>query len=292
MRLSIVIALLIFTPVFLNAQVESMQKAFELYNGQGEKASVADLLEQASNADVFFFGELHNNPIAHWMQLELTKALHKAKEGKITLGAEMFESDNQVLIEEYFAGYIRQKDFEDEARLWNNYATDYKPLLEFAKSNELDFIATNIPRRYANLVYRQGFEALDNLSETGRSFIAPLPVLYDPEVPCYKNMLTMMGGHGGEGAENFPKAQAIKDATMAYFILKNKKPDHLFIHYNGSYHSDNKEGIAWYLSQNNPDLKIVNITTIMVDDLNSIPEEELGKADFILATPKTMTTTY
>ncbi len=292
MRLFSVVTLFCFTTFLLNAQVESMQKAFELYNGQGEKASVSDLLKQASEADVFFFGELHNNPIAHWMQLELTKALHQSKEGKITLGAEMFESDNQILIDEYFAGYIRQKDFEDETRLWNNYATDYKPLVEFAKNNQLNFIATNVPRRYANLVYRLGFEGLESLNEMGRSFIAPLPVLYDPEVPCYKNMLTMMGGHGGEGAENFPKAQAIKDATMAHFILKNKQPDHLFIHYNGSYHSDNKEGIAWYISQNNSDLKIVNLTTIMVDDLNNIPEEELGKADFILATPMTMTTTY
>ena len=279
-------------PFFLSAQIDNMQKAFELYDGTGQKATIQQLMEKAQEADVFFFGELHNNPIAHWLQLELTKALHEAKEGKVTLGAEMFESDNQILIDEYFAEHIRQKDFEGEVRLWDNYKTDYKPLLEFAKANELGFVATNIPRRYANLVYRQGFEGLEGLSETGKSFVAPLPVKYDPEVACYKNMLAMMGGHGGDGANNLPKAQAIKDATMAHFILKNKKDDHLFIHYNGSYHSDNKEGIGWYLLQANPELKIVNITTIQVDDLNKIPEEELGKADFIIATPKTMTTTY
>jgi uncharacterized iron-regulated protein len=292
MRISIFFTFLFSIPFLLSAQSDKMYKAFELYDGNGQKATVAQLMEKAQQADVFFFGELHNNPIAHWMQLELTQALHKAKEGKVILGAEMFETDNQVLIDEYFAGHIRQKDFEEETRLWNNYKTDYKPLLEFAKANNLGFIATNVPRRYANLVYRKGFEGLEELSETGKSFLPPLPVPYDPEVPAYKNMLTMMGGHGGEGAENFPKAQAIKDATMAHFILKNQKEDHLFIHYNGSYHSDNKEGIGWYLLQYNKDIQIVNITTIQVDDLNKIPEEELGKADFILATPKTMTTTY
>ena len=236
--------LFILLPFFLNAQGEIMQKAFELYDGAGQKATIQQVLDQAKEAEVFFFGELHNNPIAHWMQLELTKALHTAKNGQVVLGAEMFESDNQILIDEYFAGHIRQKDFEGEARLWNNYKTDYKPLLEFAKANDLVFVATNVPRRYANLVYRKGFEGLEALDETGKSFLPPLPIAYDPEVPCYKNMMAMMGGHGGEGAENLPKAQAIKDATMAHFILKNKKEGHLFIHYNGSYHSDNKEGIG------------------------------------------------
>ncbi len=283
---------LFLLPAFLTAQGDAMQKAFELYDGSGQKATVQQLINQAKDADVFFFGELHNNPIAHWMQLELTKALHEAKDGQIMLGAEMFESDNQILINEYFSDHIRQKDFEGEARLWNNYKTDYKPLIEFAKKNELSFIATNIPRRYANLVYRKGFEGLESLDEVGKSFIAPLPVAYDPEVPCYKKMLTMMGGHGGEGAENLPKAQAIKDATMAHFIVKNKKSSELFIHYNGSYHSDNKEGIGWYLQKSNPDLKIVNITTIQAEDISKLPEEELGKADFIIVTPKTMTTTY
>ncbi len=292
MRISIFLSLLLFVPFLLSAQSDKMYKAFELYDSNGQKATVAQLLEKAQDADVFFFGELHNNPIAHWMQLELTQALHEAKEGKVVLGAEMFETDNQVLIDEYFADLIRQKDFEGESRLWNNYKTDYKPLLEFAKANNLDFIATNIPRRYANLVYRKGFEGLEELSETGKSFIAPLPVPYDPEVPAYKNMLAMMGGHGGEGAENLAKAQAIKDATMAHFLLQNHKEDHLFIHYNGSYHSDNKDGIGWYLQQYQKGLQIVNITTIQVDDMNKIPEEELGKADFILATPKNMTTTY
>jgi len=266
-----------------------MQKAFELYTGTGEKATVKQLLDKARETDVFFFGELHNNPIAHWMQLELTKALHEIKGDQLVLGAEMFEADNQLLIDEYLADHIRQKDFEGEVRLWNNYQTDYKPLLEFAKTNGLPFIATNVPRRYANLVYRKGFEALDSLSETAQSFMAPLPITYDPEVPCYKKMLDMMGGHGGE---NLPKAQAIKDATMAHFLLQNWREGRLFIHYNGSYHSDNKEGIGWYVSLNNPDLNIVNITTIQVDDISKVPEEELGKADFIIATPSTMTTTY
>ena len=44
------------------------------------------------------FGELHNNPISHWLQLELTEDLHAARGADLVLGAEMFEADNQLLL--------------------------------------------------------------------------------------------------------------------------------------------------------------------------------------------------
>jgi hypothetical protein len=99
----------------------------------------------------------------------------------------------------------------------------------------------------------------------------------------------MMGGHGGD---NLPKAQAIKDATMAYFILKNKEANKLFIHYNGAYHSDNYEGINWYLKQENPTLKIITVSVLEQDNINSFNPDEKQKADFIIVVPTTMTKTY
>ena len=42
-----------------------------------------------------------------------------------------------------------------------NYKTDYKPIIEFAKENGINFIATNIPRRYAAMVSGGGLRALE-----------------------------------------------------------------------------------------------------------------------------------
>ena len=151
-------------------------------------------------------------------------------------------------MDEYLSGDIKQKSFEAEAKLWNNYSTDYKPLVELAKENELRFVASNIPRRYASIVHKGGFEVLGNLSEEAKELIAPLPIEYDAELPCYKGMLEMKGGMGHVN-ENLPKAQAIKDATMAHFILEDFNPGSLVIHFNGSYHSDNYESISWYLKK-------------------------------------------
>ena len=268
------------------------KSAYTIYNTKSKKVKYTAMLDNALKADIIFFGELHNNPISHWMQLELTKDVYAEKGNKLILGAEMFESDNQLIIDEYLAGKIKSKNFEKEARLWSNYSTDYKPLLEFAKENELDFIATNIPRRYASMVNSGGFEVLDGLTSEAESLIAPLPVNYDPEVNCYKTMIEMMVGMGGHVTTNIPKAQAIKDATMAHFILENFEPGKSFIHYNGSYHSDNYEGIVWWIKQSNPALNILTITTVEQDTISNLSEENSGTADYILCIPSAMTKTY
>lgn len=265
--------------------------AYRVFDGQGKETTYQDLLKSVQKKDVVFFGELHNNPIAHWLQLELSKDLLEANKGKLILGAEMFESDNQLLLDEYFAEHITDKNFEEEARTWNNYKTDYKPLVELAKANDIPFIATNIPRRYANLVFRKGIAGLEELSDEAKSYIAPLPIEIDLELESYKAMMDMMGGHNA-GNEKFPQAQAVKDATMAYFIAQHFKKGHQFIHYNGSYHSDKHQGILWYLERYAPKLSVSTLKTVEQDDLSTLSEEEKGSADFIIVIPSNMTKTY
>ena len=266
--------------------------AYELFNGNGKKVEYSRLIKDALEADVIFYGELHNDPISHWLELEITRDLYKIKGKKLVLGAEMFERDDQLIINEYLDSLYESSKFEPEVKLWKNYKTDYKPLLEFARENQLKFIATNIPRRYASMVSRSGFEVLDSLADDAKKFIAPLPVQYDPELKGYKDMLNMGGGNMEHANTNLPKAQAIKDATMAFSILENLKEGDLFVHYNGSYHSSNFEGIIWYLQQANPDLKIITVETVLQEDISELEEENKGIASFIVCVPETMTKTY
>ena len=270
--------------------------SYKIFTGEGRKADYEDILKAAAKSDVVFFGELHDNPIAHWLELELTKSLFNVKNKDLILSAEMFETDNQILIDEYFSDIIKESSFESEARLWKNYATDYKPLLTFAKVNGLKFVASNIPRRYASVVSSGGFEALQKISPDELKYIAPLPIAYDPELACYKDMLSMgssIGGQmGGKVSENLPKAQAIKDATMAKSIADNWQKGKTIIHYNGSYHSDKHMGIIWHLNKYNPAIKIVTISAVLQDDIDKISDENKGLADFIVIIPTSMTRTY
>ena len=241
------------------------------------------------NADVVLFGENHNDPISHWLQLELTKSLHEKHGENLMLGAEMLESDDQFQLDEYLLGFIREKDFEKESKLWPNHKTDYKPLLSFAKENNLYFVATNIPRRFANMVYRFGIDTLEYLPETSKQFIAPLPIAYDTSLTCYKEISVMAGGHGGE---NLPKSQAIKDATMAHFIHKNMKGNTKFLHYHGSYHSKYHESIMWYLLQLDSDLDITTIEVVEQADISEFDKELIGNADFFIVVDEDMCKTH
>lgn len=268
--------------------VNAQQKpAYMLYKANGKKISYRKMVRSLKKADIILFGEHHNNPIVHWLQYEITNDLSKKR--KLVLGAEMIETDNQEALNSYLKGEINQKQLDSLARLWNNYRTDYKPLVDFAKKNKIDFIATNIPRRYASMVYRKGLNYLDSLPKNDKKWIAPLPIKYDGSLSQYQKMKEMMGGHGGD---NFPKAQAIKDATMAHSILKNLKENTLFVHYNGSYHSNYYEGIFWYLKQHNILLNIVTLSIVEQENVKNFDKKNRHIANFIIVTPTTMTKTY
>ena len=280
------------TVFILFSAFKNDKPAYHFFNNKGKKVKYREVVKKALEADVVFFGESHNDTIAHWLEYELTKSFYQAKGNNLILGAEMFEKDNQLILNEYLTGKISKKSFDSEARLWPNYKTDYKPLVEFAKEKHLPFIATNIPRRYASIVYKKGFEGLDSLYAESKTYIAPLPIKYDPNVECYKNMLNMGGQLGAHVNQNLPKAQAVKDATMAYSIAGYAEKGKLFFHYNGSYHSDNYQGILWYLNQYKPGLKIVTITTVEQADIDTVSREYVNQADFILVVPEDMTRTY
>ena len=287
-RLSIFLIPLLFTLTGFDRH----KPAYVIYNEKGREVNYRNMMRGLIDADIILFGELHDNPICHWLQLEVTRDLFNSGGNKIILAAEMFEADNQLILDEYVGGLISESRFEDEARLWRNYKTDYKPLVVFARDNSLQFIASNIPRRYANMVFRGGFEALDDLTAEALDYIAPLPVKYDPGLPGYSAMLDMAGGGMGHSSDNLPKAQAIKDATMAHFIIENWSPGSQLIHFHGTYHSDNFEGIYWYLKQHDPDLQIVTIASVLQESPEELEEDAEGRANFIIVIPESMTRTY
>ena len=268
---------------------KSYKKAYQLFNNNGHEIQYSRLLETAKEADIILFGEQHDNPIDHWLEQELTKDLYSDKKENLILSAEMFESDDQIKVEEYLSGAVSEKTLKDEAKLWTNFPSDYKPLLDFARKNKLRFVAANIPRRYANMVYTKGLQKLDSISEEAKKWISPLPIQYDSTLTCYKDIFTQAKGHGGQ---NLPKSQAIKDATMAYFILKNFSAGKLLIHFNGSYHSDHHQGIEWYLKKSNPSLKIFTISSTEQDSVDELEKDNTGLADCIIFTPTSMSKSY
>ena len=263
----LLLASLFFAFAFL---LQAQQKSpYTLFDAKGRKVSYTKMIRLLKNKDIVLFGEYHNNAIAHWLQLSVTKDLHAKRQ--MVLGAEMFEADNQDALNNYLSGKLSAKGLDSNARLWKNYPTDYAPLVNYAKANNIPFIATNIPRKYAALVNKGGFGKLDSLTSEEKKWMAPLPMAYDASLPGYVNMIKMMGVH---------------------FILSNHTNGSLFLHYNGAYHSDYFDGINWYLKQQKPNLKIGTISTVSQANIKSLLAENMGKADFIICVDIDMTNTY
>lgn len=268
-------------------QEKMHKKAYTIFDKNGNISNYASLLESSLASEIVLFGELHNNPICHWLQSEITSDV--ASKSPITLGLEMIEKDNQDMLNQYLLGNIDAEGLDSSARLWNNYNTDYKPIIDYAKDNNIKVAASNIPRRYASMVFKNGFEILDTLPEDEKAWIAPLPIEYDATLPAYIKMLEMMGDHAGD---NFPKAQAIKDATMAHSILTHLEKDKIFLHFHGTFHSDHYEGILWYLQRTKPAAKYLTISSVEQESIGKLETEHLNKADYIICIPETMTKTY
>ena len=292
-RIPLLILLFLIMTTVAFAQ-DKDKPAYRLYTKEGKSVSYGKMLKELEKADVVLFGEQHNDPIAHWLQLEVAKNLHQAHPQNFVIGTEMFEADVQLVLNEYLANQTPETNFEQESRPWPNYKTDYRPVLRYAREKGVPVIATNVPRRYAAMVSGGSLKALEGVSAEGKKYFAPLPIQVDMNLPGYKGMLGMFGSdtHGNTRSENIVQAQALKDATMAHFILQQVKSGKKVLHLNGAYHSDNFEGIGWYLKQGQPILKTNTITTVLQEDLGKLKEENKGKADYIIVVPASMTRTY
>ncbi len=260
----------------------------------GNKVNIYTLLKTAANNDVIFFGEKHGNSIAHRYEFELLKFLYKADKN-IAIGMEMFEVDVQARVDKYLAGEVSSQFFLANSRPWDNYETDYRPIIEFARENRLYVIAANIPRRLASMVAKGGIESWESLPDEDKAFLPREYKFLDDDYKEYflatmqnNPMMGRMGNKGG--MDNLYYAQCVKDEKMAESIADflTQNPDHKMIVYCGAFHSDYRLGIVQKLLMRSPELDIMTISTVQVPGDIPLDSPELkpdyDKADFILFT--------
>lgn len=266
------------------------QIAYKVLDKMGNEFTFSEMTEKLDRTDVILFGEIHNQPISHWLSLELIEKIF-AKDSLVQLGMEMFERDQQEVIDEMYAGIFPVSKLKQYTRTWNNYDTDYEPLVQYCHQNGIPLIATNIPRQYASFVFSHGLDSL--YKQNIPSHLIPLPGYpIDTGLTSYGEILEMASqmGHGGG---HLLDAQAVKDMTMAESIHQQiAENSRKFIHINGVFHSKYKEGIAWYLNHLNKELNISVISCHEVVDLENFNIPEHDKADFHLLINNKITKSY
>jgi uncharacterized iron-regulated protein len=284
---------LVFTALMnvpILSQTKLSEDTFRVFDGQGNPSSLEKMIDGLAQADVVFLGENHDDAVAHALQLEIfSRVIGKYSAGRrIALSMEMFERDVQTEVDEYLQDLISETHFLSSSRPWGNYKTDYRPVFELAKEKKLPVIAANAPRRYANMVSRNGRESLGALSPEAKKWIAPLP--YGQATESYrKKFEALMGGAGdaNHGLAKIMDSQSLWDATMAWsiaeFLQENKHA--LVIHLNGSFHSENGWGIPDHLLKYRPHVKFLLVTIRYEQDFTKFDKDKHGGlGDFVILT--------
>jgi uncharacterized iron-regulated protein len=284
-----------------NAQSEAH---YRIYDATGKAASLDDVLAALDAVEVVCVGEQHDDATGHAFEVELLRRAFErhnadtgnAKRRALVLSLEMFERDAQLVLDEYLRGLISESHFLSSSRPWNNYRTDYRPLVEYAREHGLAVIAANAPARYVNRVSRLGPDSLRALSVEAKEWLPPLP--FATASPAYAakfnqlmNGTQMSGGAQGASAPHamphLLDAQSLRDATMAYAIAQQLKrqPNSLVLHVNGAFHSEERLGVPEQLLRYRPKTRTLIITIVSDESYPSFDRARFGRlGDFIIMT--------
>jgi uncharacterized iron-regulated protein len=245
------------------------------------------MLADLARADAVFVGEQHDDPNTHRLELAIVDGLTR-RGVPVIVAMEMFERDAQAALDRYASGAISEEDFLKAARPWPRYATDYRPVIEFAKAHELPIVASNVPRRIASAVSKTGMAAVDGLgAERGlaaRELDCPTRGSY------FDRFVKAMGGHAG-ASPNFYFAQCIKDETMGEAVadaLGKATGRAVVVHINGAFHSDFAEGTAASARRRMPGKRVTVVSILPVEDLDTQKPDktERKRADYLVYTVK------
>jgi uncharacterized iron-regulated protein len=285
-------AILLTSIVF--AGIHAQEPRYAVFDSDGRPMGLNQVIDAMEGVEVVFLGEFHDDAVAHAIQFEILRAVHQrfGSRRKVALSLEMFERDVQSVLDEYLSGLITENHLLSSARPWNNYKTDYRPLVEYAKENGFPVIAANAPRRYVNMVSRSGRESLNRLSKSARKTLAPLP--FAEASPAYAAKFNaLMGPNSPErmaGLTNILDSQSLWDATMAYAISRQlKKRDSLVIHLNGGFHSEEGLGTPEHLRRYRKGVRYLVVTMRYEDDFRNFdPTKHSGLGDFVILTDKSV----
>lgn len=247
-----------------------------------------EFVRAASDADVVLIGELHDAVPGQALAADVWDLVVAARPDS-AIAMEFFERDEQLMLDDYLAGYIKDEaEFKRLAgRTDSNYPAGHRRMVEAAKEHNRPVYAANAPRRYVRIARAEGYDALRKMPrDRQRLFKIPDP---QPSGTYKETFYSMDFGHGPlsadpENADAMFRSQSLWDATMADTVVRALKAGHgpVFLVV-GAFHVMDDGGTKQLIRRARPRAKIV--TFAVIRDREAAGRVSSETADFVLFVP-------
>jgi uncharacterized iron-regulated protein len=253
---------------------------------------------------VLLFGEIHDNPVHHriratWLRLEADKR-HPDSYARLntTVAPVVFEqlsSDQQTAIDQAATNESRTIDdflkaIDWASSGWAQY--DYRPLFDAALAAKMPIYAGDVPKSIIRLAAKQGETAVAPEERARLKLDVPLPANQQDAI-----LTELEASHCGmmpkSAFTGMAFAQRLRDATLADVALKAHAAHGSAIVMAGNGHVRGDRGIAWYIRQRAPGIKVVTVALVEVEDGKTdpaayVPRDPEGRpaVDYVVFTPK------
>lgn len=232
---------------------------YQLFSSSSQPIHLSSLPKEILDADVILIGEWHTHSGIHRFQTDLLKQLISDNHA-VAISMEQFSRNKQDVVDQYLSSEIGEQVLIKQGGAWPNYESDYRPLIELAKANDIDVIAANAPKPVVRCIGQQGLSYLDKLEPLERQYLAhSIDVSESP----YKEKFMASMHHGTpEQTEIQYAAQVAWDETMAESITRylSQHANKQVIHIAGKFHVEQGLGTKSSILKRNPDLNVVVIT--------------------------------
>src|SRR5262245_27905089 len=168
----------LWTPSLVPASADTEARAedpvaqrIRILDKDGNEVGLSELLDALAQRDVVFLGETHLDDVTHRVELAVFEGIADRRKNHVVLSLEMFERDVQPLLDDYLHGKVDEAKLLADGRPWGNYATDYRPLVEAARTRSLPVVAANLPRPVVSELANEGQAAWTRIKKDHPSWV-------------------------------------------------------------------------------------------------------------------------
>jgi uncharacterized iron-regulated protein len=262
-----------------------------------------ELAAASAATAVVVLGEIHDNPYHHRLRAALLNAFEELKlSGRVksengrSVIVEQLTVDQQPMIDQHAAtDAARQVDDFLKAIDWSSSGWakhEYRPLFDAALAAKMPIYAGDVPKSIIRQAAKQGETAIAPEERARLKLDVPLPANQQDAV-----LTELEASHCGmmpkTAFTGMAFAQRLRDATLADVALKAHAAHGSAIVMAGNGHVRGDRGIAWYIRQREPNIKVVTVALVEVEDGKTdpaayVPRDPEGKpaVDYVVFTPK------